>query len=54
MEVSDIAWIESNANPADALTKITSNAVLYRIIDEGIVDDPVGQWVIRTSPRNDS
>lgn len=51
MEVSDIAWIASQANPADALTKITSNAVLDQILDERIVEHDVGQWVIRTDSK---
>lgn len=51
MEISDIAKIPSKANPADALTKVTKNEVLDRILDEGIVSHDVHQWIIRTSPR---
>ena len=48
MELSDVAWIRSENNPADALTKVKENAVLNRIVDQGIVDHGIEQWVIRS------
>lgn len=54
MEVSDVAWIESKANPADPLTKLTSSPVLDKILDDGIIEHDVGQWVIRTPSQSDT
>lgn len=48
MEISDVGWIRSEQNPADALTKVKDNEVLDRIIDEGILDHEVDQWVVRS------
>lgn len=49
MELSDVAWIRSENNPADALTKVKENAVLNHIVDKQVVDHEVEQWVIRSS-----
>ena len=43
MELSDVAWIRSKNNPAAALNKVKENAVLNRIVDQGIVDDGIEQ-----------
>lgn len=54
MEVSDVAWIESAMNPADPLTKLKSNPILDCILDECIVEHDIGQWIIRTQPKDTS
>lgn len=52
IEINDVAWIPSRANPADALTKLTSNAVLDKILENGIVEHEVGQWILRTPDKS--
>lgn len=47
-DIHDVAWIKSEYNPADSLTKIKENQVLNRIMDEGIIEHPVSQWIIRS------
>lgn len=46
MEVSDLAWIKSEYNPSDALTKVKENAVLNKVLDDNVISRPVEQWVI--------
>ena len=48
MEISDLGWIRSEHNPADALTKMKENSVLNAILDEGKILHPVEQWIIRS------
>lgn len=52
MELSDVAWVKSEDNPADSLTKVKENAVLNRIVDEGKVDHDIQQWVIRKTKED--
>lgn len=52
MEIYDVAWIRSEFNPANALTKIKENQVLHRVLDEGIIEHPVAQWVLRDTLHN--
>lgn len=47
MEINDVAWIKSEHNPSDALTKVKENAALTKILDEGKISHPIQQWVIR-------
>lgn len=46
-EINDVAWIKIGYNPADVLTKKKENGVLSKILDNGIVRHPMGQWVER-------
>ncbi len=45
-EISNIALISSEHNPADALTKIKSNHSLNKLIDSARIDHPIVQFVI--------
>lgn len=47
-EISDIAFIRSQFNPADALTKITNNNILQNIIQLNYINHPIEQWIVRT------
>ena len=49
MEISDVAWIRSENNPADALTKVKENHILNGILDNGRIAHAVEQWVIRSA-----
>jgi Reverse transcriptase (RNA-dependent DNA polymerase) len=51
-ELSDIGRVESNCNPADALTKAGPCSALDRILDRGILDLPVIQWIIRQPAKS--
>lgn len=43
-EISDIAFIRSEYNPADALTKVTRSDLLENILDKNILEHPIEQW----------
>ena len=47
LDLNDMAWIRSEYNPADALTKVKENTVLNTAIDFGVIKHPVEQWIIR-------
>lgn len=47
MEIHDIDWIRSEHNPADALTKVKENPILNAILEEGAINYPVQQRMIR-------
>jgi Reverse transcriptase (RNA-dependent DNA polymerase) len=47
-ETSDVGFIRTSNNPADALTKRGYNAALMDILTTGRLDLPVEQYVIRT------
>ena len=51
MELNNVAWIRSEYNPADALTKVKDNLVLTKAIDEGFITHPVEQWVVRSTEQ---
>jgi hypothetical protein len=44
-EISNMGFILSRYNPADALTKKKSNGQLVRFLNEGKVEHPVEQWL---------
>ena len=52
-EISDIGWVKSDDNPADALTKRHHCAALIKIMDTGRLDLEVLQWVVRTDGKID-
>lgn len=52
LEISDIGLVRTHHNPADALTKVGRCNALERIIELGVVDHPVEQWVIRPAPQH--
>ncbi len=45
-EISNIALIASEHNPADALTKLNPNSALRKIMDTGKISHPIRQYVI--------
>ena len=45
-EISNVAWIRSEYNLADPMTKHCSNHFL-EVIDTGVLDHPVEQWIFR-------
>jgi hypothetical protein len=47
MEIAQLAFLRTNWNPADALTKFSRNTYLETILTIGTIDHPVAQWVIR-------
>lgn len=48
-EISDVGWIRGSDNPADGLTKPGRCEALENILDRGLVNIPVQQWVVRTA-----
>ena len=46
-ELSDVGFIRTKYNPADAFTKLGSCEALNTIIQTGICKLPIEQWVIR-------
>eukprot|EP00171_Calliarthron_tuberculosum_P000757 IDg757t1 len=49
-EISNIGHILSEFNPADPLTKKMNSPLLSKLLETGIIDHPVNQWII----HNDS
>jgi hypothetical protein len=47
MEIAQLAFLCTNWNPADALTKVSRNTYLETILTTGTIDHPVAQWVGR-------
>ena len=47
-ENSDIGFIRSHNNPADAFTKVGPCAILDQILASGEIKHNVEQWIIRT------
>jgi hypothetical protein len=47
MEIVQLAFLRTNWNPADALTKISRNTYLETILTTGAIDHPVAQWIVR-------
>jgi hypothetical protein len=46
-EIAQLAFLRTNCNPADALTKVSRNTYLETILTTGTIDHPVAQWVVR-------
>ena len=44
-EVENIAFISTEYNPADVLTKVDRCSILEYIIREAKIDHPIEQWV---------
>ena len=51
-EISDVGFVRTDQNPADAFTKAGHCAALDRILVNGRADMEVEQWVIRNLKRN--
>jgi hypothetical protein len=51
IEIAQIAFLRTNWNPADALTKVSRNIYLEIILTTGTTDHPVAQWVVRQRVR---
>jgi hypothetical protein len=47
MEIAQLAFLRTNWNPADALTKVSPNTCLATILTTVTIDHPVPQWVVR-------
>jgi hypothetical protein len=47
MKIAQLAFLRTNWNPADALTKFSHNTYLETILTTGTNDHPVAQWVDR-------
>ena len=48
-EISDVGFLGSENNPADAFTKIGSFPSLQKLLNTGMADFPIEQWIIRNS-----
>ena len=46
-EISNVAWVRSEYNLADAMTKTSKNDSLDRVLETGVLDHPVEQWIVR-------
>ena len=46
-EIAEIMWITRESNPADAMTKHSSNTALERIVDTNKIDIQAAAWVER-------
>ena len=46
-EIYKVRWIDSNSNPADAMTKALPNRALFDLVDTNTVRIRVEGWVSR-------
>jgi hypothetical protein len=46
MEIAQLAFLRTNWNPADALTKVSRNTYMDTILTTGTIDHPVAQCVV--------
>ena len=53
-EILNVGLVRSEHNPADGLTKPKYCKALDTIIETGINNNPVEQWIIPTQPRSSS
>ena len=44
-ELSNLGWIRSGNNPADALTKDKRESTLHRLLTSKVLDIPIAQWI---------
>jgi hypothetical protein len=47
MEIAQLAFLRTNWNQVDALTKCSRNTYLETILTTVTIDHPVAQWVVR-------
>lgn len=47
MEVDCIAYIQSEHNISDVITKIKQNSILIRTVRTSKLDNSVGKWIVR-------
>ena len=52
IEISDLAFVRSGNNTADAITKKNPNSALLRIIERNKCDFLIEQWILRTKRKN--
>lgn len=52
-EISDIGFIRTHNNPADAFTKLGPNDALEHLLRNGRADFEVEQWVLRTKKEKE-
>ena len=47
-EIHNVAHVRGDHNPGDAFTKVGKCLALNRILESGILDLPVNQWIVRS------
>ena len=53
-ELDNVVHVRTKFNPADAFKKVKRNNVLEKSLAHGILDHPVGQWVVRDTIPTES
>ena len=53
-EISNVGFVRTAYNPADAFTKVDKCQALETILSTGSCALPIEQWVIRTKPEGPS
>ena len=53
-EISNVGYVRTAYNPADAFTKVDKCTALENILTTGSCDLPIEQWVIRAKPETPS
>ena len=46
-EITDVTWVRSQFNLADSMTKEIKNNILSRVLETGVLNHPVEQWIVR-------
>ena len=45
-EITNVAWVRSEYNLADAMTKIVKDSILDDVLTSGKLDHPIEQWIV--------
>ena len=46
-EITDVAWIRSEYNLADSMTKSSRENILTEVLHTGVLNHPIEQWIVR-------
>jgi hypothetical protein len=49
-ELSDVGYIPSECNPADALTKAKTSSALQKLVKANTLDLAEARWILRPQP----
>lgn len=54
IEIDDIAYVKSEYNITNPLTKIRNDSIFLLVLRTSKLDHPIGQWIIRGKKLDDS
>ena len=52
-QIDNVAWVRSEYNIADSMTKEKRSECLHYVLEKGILNHPVEQWIVRVDSKED-